>query len=89
MSDWGKDIIIDKEAGIISKASPASKGEYPKRMTNYERIKNMSIEEIGNFIRRINVGFDPWCKSYCYCDDNAFANCNDCLDRWLESEVEE
>lgn len=55
--------------------------------TNYERIKNMTIEEIGNLIRRINVGFDPWCDRYC--DDNAIANCNDCLDRWLESEVEE
>lgn len=55
-------------------------------ITNYERIKSMTIEEIGNFIHSINIGFDPWCDRHCH--DYAEENCNDCIDRWLESESE-
>lgn len=56
-------------------------------MTNYERIKSMTIEEIGDFILSINLSFDPWCDRHCF--DFAEENCNDCLGRWLEAEVEE
>lgn len=64
MSEWGKDINI-KEVEIISKASPTSKGEYPKQMTKYERIKNMSIEEMANwldylFIKITGSGFSAY-----------------------------
>lgn len=49
-------------------------------MTNFEKIKNMSIDEMANFINKI--------VAYCFNDEE----CVDCLPiigEWLNSEVEE
>jgi hypothetical protein len=94
MSDWGKYIIIDKEAEIISKASPASKGEYLKRMTKYEKFKSMTLREMALFF--YNHVTSDVCK-YCPHDRDYPCNgipCEGKLDleiiiEWLESEVEE
>lgn len=59
-------------------------------MTNYERIKNMTVEEIAKII--INTVED--CQQYClFTKDgkcNSFGNNFDCengVKQWLESEV--
>ena len=56
-------------------------------MTNFERIKAMTVEEIENFIRVISLGFDPWCDRHCKMQGED--NCNTCLTKWRESEVQE
>ena len=56
-------------------------------MTNFEKIKQMSVEEMENFIRAISLGFDPWCDRHCKMQGED--NCNTCLAKWLESEVED
>lgn len=59
-------------------------------MTNYERIKNMSVEEIALFLMKVN-GFYSDCMVGI--DDCKYPeignNCTLCLKQWLESEVEE
>lgn len=50
-------------------------------MTNYEKIKNMSIEEMANCF---------FIKGFCTnrgCDGSDL--CEECIAKWLESEVEE
>ena len=56
-------------------------------MTNYERIKSMTVKGMENFIRSISLGFDPWCDIHCKMQGED--NCNTCLAKWLESEVQE
>ena len=51
-------------------------------MTNYERIKNMSVEEMANLIDSFrNCGH---CRRY---GNNCFPTFN--TEQWLESEVDE
>ena len=56
------------------------------RMTNYEKIKAMSIDEMAEYF--LTKSFDP-------CDITNFpvvdcdAGCDKCIRKWLESEVEE
>ena len=61
-------------------------------MTNYERIKNMTVEEIAE---TINSTVDD-CQKYCkFTKDgkcNAFGDCDVCvkgIELWLESEAQE
>ena len=60
-----------------------------KNMTNIEFIKNMSVEEMANFIREIAyyeddttpmIGFEMDCKH------KALRCCQDEIQKWLESE---
>lgn len=54
-------------------------------MTNYERIKNMSVEEMANFFENL-CECPPGCDIYSgYCLSN---RCIDCQSKWLESEVD-
>lgn len=46
----------------------------PKPMTNFERIKKMSVEEMAEFIKTVALGTD-WLKGN--------------ITKWLEAEVEE
>lgn len=55
-------------------------------MTNFERIKQMTLEEIETGIRAIFLGFDPWCDRHCKMRGED--NCNTCLRKWLESEAD-
>ena len=60
-------------------------------MTNFERIKNMNIEELSLFLMRVNSSYSEDCMvgmTDCkYPDiDN---NCSLCFREWLESEVDE
>ena len=69
-------------------------------MTNYERIKNMSVEEMANYLFEHSLDFDP-CKHSCM-GCRYFRRCRqgDSFDwinneikkniqNWLNSEVEE
>lgn len=49
-------------------------------MTNYEKIKNMSVEEMANFINKIGA--------YCFYDSEC-VSCISIIVKWLNSEVEE
>ena len=55
-------------------------------MTNYDRIRNMSIEEMAEFMQYCGWDYPPYC-SYLKmqsCDHN----CIKCAKQYLESEVD-
>lgn len=60
-----------------------------KRMTNYERIKQMSVEEMALLLMKVNCAYDIPCMlgisdcKYPHIDNN----CIICFKEWLESEV--
>lgn len=63
-------------------------------ITNYERFRSMSIEELADFIYSHDDDLnDKICKSiHAECpfgDDVEPDNCKDCIKNWLESEVAE
>jgi hypothetical protein len=55
-------------------------------MTNYDRIRNMSVEELAKFIP--DWSYTKACK----CDEEIYAGCNNecwkCVKEWLESGVD-
>ena len=53
-------------------------------MTNYEKIKNMSVEEMVDFMVLVNASGCDCCKGIC-----AGMSCNDGFKNWLESEADE
>jgi len=60
-------------------------------MTQYERIKNMSIEEMADALKKADC---EKCEHKAYCGLNIFpyVKCEICLDLWidwLESEADE
>lgn len=68
-------------------------------MTNYERIKNMSVEEMTNYLFEHPLNFDPCSHSCCGCryihkcrKGGSFEWINNetkkRIQKWLESEVE-
>ena len=51
-------------------------------MTNYEKIKQMSVEEMAEFILdEFRVGCDEQCANNDY-----YGECRYCIKEWLESE---
>ena len=50
-------------------------------MNNYERIKNMTIEEMADALYS-----QEWCDNKCW--GNAFMTCRRCAKEYLESESE-
>jgi hypothetical protein len=55
-------------------------------MTNYERIKSMTIEEMVEFLREAGTGMAVWCNKRCRLIS---ITCTECIQEYLESEVEE
>ena len=53
-------------------------------MTNYEKIKAMSIDEMTEWL----ANFDSCVFCSTNCPDNV-QGCNECFQQWLESESEE
>ena len=51
-------------------------------MTNFEKIKNMSIEELTEFLYNLQKGYG--CHLPTSCLD---VSCDLCLMKWLENEV--
>ena len=56
-------------------------------MTNADRIRAMSDEELEEFIRAISLCYEPWCDHHCVMEGDY--NCNSCLAKWLKQPVEE
>ena len=56
------------------------------KITNYDRIRNMSIDEMAEFMNECGHDFPPYCdyEKVDTCDQN----CLSCAKEWLESEVE-
>ena len=61
--------------------------EKEKPMTNADHIRSMSDDELENGIRKIAVGYEPWCDRHCKMDGDA--NCNECLANWLKAPYKE
>ena len=61
-------------------------------MTNYERIKNMSVEEMADYIFDLGNEIE-YCYGHCaYQDEDRCPMGSGCIGgviKWLESEVEE
>ena len=56
-------------------------------MTNFERIKAMSVEEMASFLTEPTVCH--FCARKEQCAKLPYFYCKNCLTKWLESEVEE
>lgn len=62
-------------------------------MTNFERIKGMSVEELANFLLKIIDQNTAQCiigEGICKWEDYPTHNkgCKDCFKEWLESECD-
>lgn len=58
-------------------------------MTNYERIKQMSIEEMQEFLINITLGDVDTARTYCdMCKGNMY-DCDDCVMWWLNIDSKE
>ena len=59
-------------------------------MTNFERIKAMSIEELADLLAKRNFSCMPFCKSCEKCNTNTFSYpfCVAGIKTWLEKEVQ-
>ena len=60
-----------------------------KPMTNADRIRSMTDEELANFIDRVEMGDFDYSKSVCNLCDGFYDCHDDCLLAWLKEEVSE
>ena len=52
-------------------------------MTNYERIKSFTVEQMGKFSNMMDLGNIDFSKTFCdMCDDK---ECDACFEWWLNS----
>ena len=58
-------------------------------MANYEKIKNMSVEEIAKFINECGHDFPPYCYYEKAINVTCDQNCLECAKQWLKQEEEE
>lgn len=58
--------------------------------TNYDRIKNMSVEEMADMLARRNLSCMPFCKECETCNQHTFKYpfCASGIKKWLESEAD-
>lgn len=68
------------------------KDELPKR-TNYEKIKGMSVEELAEFLVKVNTAYAEPCmtgETDCKWEDYPTHDkgCKNCFKEWLESECD-
>lgn len=64
------------------------------KITNFERVKNMEIDELAEFLERVNTAYAEPCMMSggdCKWEDYPTRNkgCKDCFKEYLEREVEE
>ena len=60
-------------------------------MTNYEKIKAMPLQEMAEWINKLDILEIEYCKSDCEWmndDDIPEGECIKCAERWLEEEAE-
>lgn len=59
-------------------------------MTNYEKIKAMSVEKMAEFLMRVNhIYACDECVAYRSCPMTYGVSCRKFVAKWLEKEVEE
>lgn len=71
-------------------------GAKPRKQTNYDRIRNMSVEEMAEFMYYAsdeicfeNCTKDTGNRYFCKFGENVdFSNCKRCMKQWLEREVQ-
>ena len=56
-------------------------------MTNFEKIKSMTVEEIAYYLARMT--HCPPCPIKTFCVNNYAIDCRSVFTKWLESEAEE
>lgn len=59
-----------------------------KPMTNADRIRNMSDEELAEFLVKVNSTIQDCMVIDCKCE-NTDRDCKDCFLEWLQAEVKE
>ena len=59
-----------------------------KKLTNYDRIRNMSVEEIAEFMQKCGWDFPPYCDYQKATRGICDQNCLKCAKQYLESEVD-
>ena len=57
-------------------------------MTNFERIKAMSVEEMAKFLQDVNLVYGDCMVGLEECKHSDDNNCAICFKEWLETEVE-
>lgn len=55
-------------------------------MTNADRIRSMTDEELEEGIRSLSLGYEPWCDHHCKMSGDD--DCNRCLRSWLQQPAE-
>lgn len=86
MSDFEKCKYADSCAYDI--CVPEFCNEYEvAHMTHGDRIRAMTDEELENGIRKISIGWEPWCDKHCKM--NGDDDCNDCLKKYIKQPVKE
>lgn len=59
-------------------------------MTNFEKIKAMTIEDMAKFLNAsAGIDFCKMCENHCEYDIGKFTSCEYAIRNWLESEAEE
>ena len=61
--------------------------DYFKPITNADRIRNMSDEELAEFLVKVNSTIQDCMVIDCKCE-NTDRDCKDCFLEWLQAEVE-
>lgn len=59
--------------------------------TNYDRIKDMSVDELADLLARRELSCMPFCKQCDICNERTFSYpfCVEGVKKWLESEVDD
>lgn len=75
-----------------SECRMCDKGKIDKKITNYEKINGMSVEELAEFLERFELGDIDYSVTFCdLCKEGGNIlnlDCSGCLRHWLESECD-
>ena len=63
-------------------------GHIDGKQTNYDRIRNMSVEEMAEFMQKCGWDFPPYCDCQKSTRGICDHNCIKCAKQYLESEVD-
>lgn len=78
---------VNKSPNEYPCACCTDKGEHFQPMTNADRIRNMTDEELADFLEDVRRrGFQNLCCNDEFCDSDA---CDCCVHEWLQLEVKE
>lgn len=59
-------------------------------MRNIDRIKNMTLDEMAEYLTKLTATYCKYCTFKEYCEDNEDnISCREVLKQWLQAESEE